>query len=289
MIYTLIKKDENGVVEGVFSFDSISSYSESWSGTVSRNTVENGFPISDHINVNNPEFDVSGIITSYSIYDSENEIVWSEGGFKRVGEFEATNIKHLVARENLKQIFLDRSVITLLETEFNSFEQESVEQKYEELTLGYTQSYENCVITSMGFTYPERSSDAFIVTLKIEQLNIAKVQTTMLTAQEMQKPLTPLRKTSENIGSSSTTTTTDSDGKPVASAVAEKPADPTPPDKVATVPESLQKEFDDATAANKAHTSVIGGYRNGSIGEDVDKVTIVNHGGVYSIDINRNK
>ena len=44
MIYTLIKKDENGVVEGVFSFDSIDSYSESWSGTVSKKYGREWFP-----------------------------------------------------------------------------------------------------------------------------------------------------------------------------------------------------------------------------------------------------
>jgi hypothetical protein len=283
MIYTLIKRDSEGNFESIFSFDVIDSYSESWSASVSKSTVENGFPISDHINTENPTFDINGALSTYSINNPNNEITWDGEDFVLVGDLGTTTIGHLVARENLKQIFLQKSVLTLLETEFNSFNYESNEDRYEELTQGYTNEYNNCVITGLTFSYPERSKGVVLVSMKVEQLNIARVETTMLSEQEMQPRLTPLKKESQGVGKSDA-----SEGdKGSSAAVAEKPADVGAPAKKGEAPIELRKELADERAANEAYSNAIGGYANGTIAEGKDFVRINNHGSVYSVDVAR--
>ena len=69
MIYTLIKKDSEGNIEKIFSFDSVSAYSETYSGTVSKSPVEFGFDVSDHINVENPVFDLNATLSAYSLFN----------------------------------------------------------------------------------------------------------------------------------------------------------------------------------------------------------------------------
>ena len=67
MIYTIVVKNDQGKAQSYLTFESVSSYSENWSGTVSKSTVEYGFPIADHINIENPVFNVSGVLSEYSI------------------------------------------------------------------------------------------------------------------------------------------------------------------------------------------------------------------------------
>ena len=81
-IYTIVKyKKDEKTVEAIFSFDTILSAQEDWSATVAKTTVESGFPVSDHINVENPKFSISGRITSYSLYNSGSEIYWDGSDF----------------------------------------------------------------------------------------------------------------------------------------------------------------------------------------------------------------
>ena len=60
MIYAIVLKsiDDGGseTINGVISFDCIKSFSESRSATVSTQTVEKGFNISDNINIEPVQF-----------------------------------------------------------------------------------------------------------------------------------------------------------------------------------------------------------------------------------------
>lgn len=276
MIYTLIKKDEENNIESIFSFDSVESFSESWSSVLPKTTVENGFPIADHINIENPSFDISATLSTYSIFNPENLIEWDadEEDFVLRGELGTTDIGHLVARENLKSLFLNRSLITLLETEYNSFSYDSQEQRFEELTQGYTNVYENCAIQALTFSFPERSNGVVNVSMKIEQLNIARVETRELSDEEMQKRVIPLQKDGINTGAADTTT---AETKPDGKSVAEKPADKTA--QKVKMPEGEQALLNDATAANEAAQHAVAAT-NGS----QDLIFVNNKGGgVYQV------
>ena len=230
MIYTLIKKDSEGNIEKIFSFDSVSAYSETYSGTVSKSPVEFGFDVSDHINVENPVFDLNATLSAYSLFNDSLEIYWDGEDFVTDNEDGDRSSVHLVAKDNLVKMFLERDTITLLESDTNSFNYDNLNARYEQLTSGFVKQYDNCVITSLGFESNENvQSSAAFVKIKIEQLNIAYVQTTQLTDQEMQKAIVPkIAKTSQNAGTAGTTTTTDdSSAKPSTSSVGEKKSDVT--------------------------------------------------------------
>lgn len=216
MIYTLIKKDNKDKVSAIFSFDSLNSFDESWSATVTTQTVESGFNISDNINIEPPTYDLDGVISEYSIFDADREIVWSEGGFttKTIPD----KNRHIKARDYLIDLFNNRSVLTILETDANS-NTPDFGTKYEELKSGYVNEIDNCVMTSLSISYPSSSSSAFFINIKLQKINIALVEVAQLADNEVAPLLQPLAPSETSEGTVSKTTrqaVTDEDGNIIA-------------------------------------------------------------------------
>ena len=199
MIYTIVKynKDEK-TVESIFSFDAILSAQEDWSATVAKTTVESGFPISDHINVENPKFSISGRITSYSLYNSGSEIYWNGNDF--VTRSKDNKLGFIEGKQALLKIFKARSFVRLYESTKNSYS-DNIETKNEQLKSGNAYIFPNCVITSISFSSTEGSSSSFGVQVSLEQLNISSVVTTQLTDAEKAPRLFGYEKTNETTNS----------------------------------------------------------------------------------------
>lgn len=276
MIYTLIVKNDQGKAESYLTFDSVASYSESWSGTVSKSTVESGFPIADHINIENPVFNISGVLSEYSIFKDDREIFWNGEDFIQASE-NTSESSHLVAKDSLIKTTKEGTVITLLESRTNSFLSDGA-QRYEKIQSGATKEYDNSVITDLSFEVSENTQNSSIrVSMKIEQLNIARTETTTLTEQEMQKAIIPkVAKTSVNTGSSTTSTTTDSDTtKP--KNVAEKSTDVV--SVKAKVPPEIQKEKENIAAAVEIRERALGLQKSSGV-----LVDITSQGNVYKLE-----
>ena len=251
MIYTIVLKsvDDGGseTVNGVISFDCIKSFSESRSATVSTQTVEKGFNISDNINIEPVQFTLDGYISSYYLKDDENEIVWDGSRFK-TNNSDSKTYTHARVRDSLIAFFEERNVFTLMESEYGSTNKD-ITEKYNEQKRGYYKEYENCVLTSMDFSVPEASSEVFSISMKIQKITIAVVQERRLEKGEMRV----LQKYRPNTDVSSvSSTTTDSLGtKDDADA---KVADPT---------KILEKSEKEAKAPQTV-TDVSGGAGNWS-------------------------
>ena len=187
MIYTIVLKDTddsgNSVINGVISFDCIKSFSESRSATVSTQTVEKGFNISDNINIEPVQFTLDGYISSYYLKDDENEIVWDGSRFK-TNNSDSKTYTHARVRDSLIAFFEERNVFTLMESEYGSTNKD-VTENYNEQKRGYYKEYENCVLTSMDFSVPEASSEVFSISMKIQKITIAVVQERRLEKGEM--------------------------------------------------------------------------------------------------------
>ena len=187
MIYTIVFKsvDDGGseTINGVISFDCIKSFSESRSATVSTQTVEKGFNISDNINIEPVQFTLDGYISSYYLKDDENEIVWGGSGFK-TNNSNSKTYTHARVRDSLIAFFEERNVFTLMESEYGSTNKD-VTENYNEQKRGYYKEYENCVLTSMDFSVPEASSEVFSISMKIQKITIAVVQERRLEKGEM--------------------------------------------------------------------------------------------------------
>ena len=276
MIYTIVVKNDQGEAESYLTFDSVSSYSESWSGTVSKSTVEYGFPIADHINIENPVFNISGVLSEYSIFKDDREIFWNGEDFVHASENDSES-SHLVAKDYLIKTTKEGTVITLLESKTNSFLSDG-KQRYDKIRSGTTKEYDNSVITDLSFEVSENTQNSSIrVSMKIEQLNIARTETTTLTEQEMQKAIIPkVAKTSVNTGSSATSTATDETGKP--KNVSEKTTDVA--SVKAKVPIEIQKEKENMAAAIEIRERALGLQNSSGV-----LVDITSQGNVYKLEI----
>ena len=202
MIYTLVRKNNSGTIDAVFSFDSISSFDESWGATVTTQTVEKGFNISDNITIDPESYDIKATISSYSLFDLSREIVWDGENFTSKSDSVSVEKSHITARDTLVKIFKDRSILTLLESSANS-NNPDLAQKEVELKSGYFKDIDNCVITSLSISTPESISDTLFVSLKIQKVHVASVLTVQVEKGQMVRTLVGLDKKSENVGSDS--------------------------------------------------------------------------------------
>lgn len=186
MIYTLVRRDSSNNINSIISFDSITSFDESWAATVTTQTVEYGFNVTDNINIEAPTYSIDAVISSYSLFDRGNEIVWDGEDFNVSSENDTE--RHIKARDEIIRIFKERSILTLIESGANS-NNENLDSKYSELTSGYFNETPNCVITSLGISHPNKGTGAFYVTMKVQKINVAMVTAVELTKEEMSPTL----------------------------------------------------------------------------------------------------
>lgn len=199
MIYTLVRKNDKGVIDAIVSFTSISSMDESWNSTVTSQPIEFGFNITDNINIENPTYDITGTISSYSLFRVDKEIVWDGEDF--TNKTESNPNYHIDVREQMIRVFSQRKTLTLIESSVMS---DNVNDKgyVDELKSGYFKEIENCVITSLSFSYPENSTGAISVNMKLQKLTIANTVVAELEEGEKRALLRPLATNYEPFSSS---------------------------------------------------------------------------------------
>lgn len=224
MIYTLINRDKDGNIAQIISFDSVQSFTESLRSTVSASTVEYGFPISDNITTENPTYSLNTTVSSYSLFNSDKEIYWDGEDF--VSDSSPDKNIHIYMRDSVKSLWENRQVVSILESEKASFE-EDIETKYTQLTSKYSKEYLNCVITSLEIDTSESSNGVIFLKMNIEKVDVAYVSFAQLQPDQMQPPLKAHSKVVTDLGTTKTTTTDDkSTSKPEPKDVSEKKTDP---------------------------------------------------------------
>lgn len=211
MIYTLVKKKAKNV-EAIISFSSINTFDESWTATVTTQTVERGFNITDNINIEPPTFSINAVISNYSLFSLEKEINWDGEDFTASGG--SDGLEHVKARDELLKIFYEKSIITVVESKGNSYNP-NLTRKLEEIKSGYNKEIENCIITALSISIPDSSSGVFSVSMTLQKIFVASVSTAELSEEEMIPALIQM-KAKESEKSSKTATTTDEDGNIVA-------------------------------------------------------------------------
>lgn len=250
MIYTLINRDKDGNISQIISFDSVQSFTESLKSTISSSTVEYGFPISDNITTENPTYSLNTTISSYSLFNSDKEIYWDGEDF--VSNSSPDKNIHIYMRDAVKSLWENRQVVSILESEKASFE-EDIEKKYTQLTSKYSKEYLNCVITSLEIDTSESSNGVIFLKMSIEKVDVAYVSFGQLRPDQMQPPLRVHSKVVTDLGTTKTTTTDDkSTSKPDSKDVAEKKTDPQSVKK--QVPDGIlteNKSLKDAVEARK--------------------------------------
>lgn len=259
MIYTLINRNKDGNIAQIFSFDSVQSFTESLRATVSSSTVEYGFPISDNITTENPTYSLSTTVSSYSLFNSDKEIYWDGQDFVSKSAPE-TNL-HIYMRDSIKSLWENRQVISILESEKESFEID-LETKYTQLTSKYSKEYLNCVITSLEIDTGESSNGVIFLKMTIEKIDVAYVSFGILQEDQMQPPLKAHSKVVTDLGTTKTSTSTDeSPDKPNSKDVSEKKSDVSSVKNA--VKTSTQIENENLKAQLEAVETGVGLHRSG--------------------------
>lgn len=187
MIYVI--KTEN---DDVIVFDSITSFSENYNGSVTSHPVEDGTKISDHVVVENVKLKIQGVVTDYNFFnplkdvaavkvpayavdngsklnsltsrelmeDIPDNYAFTEGGksFSAVASANAVKAK-------LIEIHQNKIPITVLEYDFEG--KESI-----------TNTFTPCIITDLDFTTTPDSGHAFYPSISIEKVKVAPVKIT---------------------------------------------------------------------------------------------------------------
>lgn len=212
MIYTIAEKYDKDTVGSIFSFDSISSIDEAHSSTISSQTVEKGTEVTDHINIEPTTYSIDAIITSYSLFDKGTEIIWD--GEQFIGGFSEGD-SHIKARDALVSLFKRAQILTLIESSQNS-NAEDAQVRYKELTVGYVKEIDNLVMTSLSISNISSGSGAFLVAIKLQQINIAYIDKSELQEGEMLPALIGLNKVESSGGNSNKKDSETEDGSPPA-------------------------------------------------------------------------
>lgn len=191
MIYTIVRKDkdDNNKIDAIVSFDSITSMDESWSATVTSQTVENGFNITDNINIESPTYNINATLSSYSLFAKNREIVWDGSTFKTEGE--ANLNYHIGVRDQMIRVLSERRVVTLVESSANSYDAD-VPTRVNELKSGYFKEIDNCIITSLSFSHPDTGTGAIIANISLQKITVAKVAVSELLEGEKRALIRPL-------------------------------------------------------------------------------------------------
>lgn len=209
MIYNIIVRDISDNVVSILSFDCITSFDESWSANVTTQTVEKGFNITDNVSIDPPTYDITAILSSYTLFDTDREIVWDGDGFDIKGKDKSFEFAHVEARDKLIEVFKTATVVSILESSANSNDVD-IEGKNSDLRAGYSKEISPCVITSLSISHPDAGTGAFIVSMKIQKITIATLISEQLPDSESYALLKPYEK--KTTSTSSNSSSKDSEG-----------------------------------------------------------------------------
>lgn len=110
MIYTLLLPDDS-----LLSFDAVTEYSESYSANISSYETQVGFPITDNMTLNNPEYSFSGILSYYNSPTREIQLI--DGEFQVVETSEEKPIENQVELEQkVKVLWEDKKPFSIIKS-----------------------------------------------------------------------------------------------------------------------------------------------------------------------------
>lgn len=187
MMYTLASFKDNKVT-ALITFDAITSLEEKWSANVTTQVVEKGFNISDSVTVEPPTFSIKGIVTSYSIFDMRGEITWVNGSF--VPRDYKTEERHITSRDKLIDLISSGGVVTILESK-EVYIDDDINTAYTQTAVSKVREIEDCVITSLTLNQPDSASGAIDISLELQRVMLATVDSKALEPNEVQPTLIP--------------------------------------------------------------------------------------------------
>ena len=205
MIYTFVVKDSKNpsIIKRVLSLTVVTNATESWSANVLKTPVEKGFPITDHLNLNNGVFNISGAISEYSIYDNNRELRWNGSQFETVGQVEDSL---LLLKAELRGLILLGEVFNILVSNETSLFSDP-QERYEDLKRTKVEEFGDCCLANISFDDQVGTSGVLNVQMNIEKIQVAVVQIDQVSQEERTKALRRNEVNAGTVVSSSTNIT----------------------------------------------------------------------------------
>jgi hypothetical protein len=198
MIYNLIVYDNDKNVTDIVTFSSVLSFNEQYQSEVTENIVEYGFKISDHIITKSVDISCDAMVSDYSIYDDGLELYWDGEKFTNsnaVNGQQSTG-KNLTVKQALIDIVQKRKLFTLIITDTVS-QGVGLEDTASSLKERAVQSFNNCVMPTLGFPVKEGTYGVLFASFSIKQVRVAKTVTSSIDKNSI--PLVePIRQQSTN-------------------------------------------------------------------------------------------
>lgn len=162
MIYSLVTYNSDKTIDEIIEFSSVTEFSETLSANVLSNPVENNYPISDSLTMNQTSFTINGVVSAYS--SKEREIVLDGDKFKLVENTDQTTTAEVDLEKRFKMLMEDKRV-------FSIYRSKSIF----DIEVTFLEKFENCVIERLNFTARSGISGAIFPQLTIRQIRIANV------------------------------------------------------------------------------------------------------------------
>lgn len=168
MIYTIALLNEGGTVEETIEFDSVSSFSESYSSTIPQAPVESGTSLSDHITKGNDKFSMSALITNSMFRKKGALIAYVNGEFVRVNEATEplpTEDPVILMKARLKKLRDDKEIFGIFESLKSGAEIQTTQ-----VNLIYP-----CVLSELSFDNKD-GANAIYPNMSFEKIRVSSVE-----------------------------------------------------------------------------------------------------------------
>jgi hypothetical protein len=161
----------------IITLSCVTSFDESYTGSVSSHPIESGSTITDHVTSDNDKFKVSGVVSDYDFLNPSKDLAFGKEGYSDEGRSAATSrftnglldsglidIPDKQRAEYIKRRLIDIRKNSLLVTIL------------EYPDSGELVQHTDCILTSLSFKEDENTGYAVYPDMSFEKINVVQVK-----------------------------------------------------------------------------------------------------------------
>ena len=161
----------------IITLSCVTSFDESYTGSVSSHPIESGSTITDHVTSDNDKFKVSGVVSDYDFLNPSKDLAFGKEGYLDEGRSAATSrftnglldsglidVPDKQRAEYIKRRLIDIRKNSLLVTIL------------EYPDSGELVQHTDCILTSLSFKEDENTGYAVYPNMSFEKINVVQVK-----------------------------------------------------------------------------------------------------------------
>ena len=161
----------------IITLSCVTSFDESYTGSVSSHPIESGSTITDHVTSDNDKFKVSGVVSDYDFLNPSKDLAFGKEGYSDEGRSAATS--------RFTNGLLDSGIIDVPDKQRAEYiKRRLIDIRKNSLLvtiLEYPDSGElvqhtDCILTSLSFKEDENTGYAVYPDMSFEKINVVQVK-----------------------------------------------------------------------------------------------------------------